>query len=45
MLGEKVAMRIAVGNVLTTEQHLADIFDLIKQELQSEKNLSRYSGF
>jgi aromatic-L-amino-acid decarboxylase len=45
MLGEKVAMRVAVGNVLTTEHHLADVFGLIKQELQSEKNLSRYSGY
>ncbi len=42
VLGEKVAMRVAVGNVLTTEHHLADVFGLIKQELQSEKNLSRY---
>jgi aromatic-L-amino-acid decarboxylase len=44
MLGEKVAMRVAIGNVLTTEHHLADVFGLIKQELQREKNLSRYSG-
>jgi aromatic-L-amino-acid decarboxylase len=35
VLGENVAMRVAVGNVLTTERHLADVFSLIKQELQS----------
>jgi aromatic-L-amino-acid decarboxylase len=34
MLGEKVAMRVAVGNVLTTERHLADVFSLIKKELR-----------
>jgi hypothetical protein len=32
-------MRIAVGNVLTTEQHLAGVFSLIRQELQSRKAL------
>ena len=31
-------MRVAVGNVLTTERHLADVFSLIKQELQSQKD-------
>ena len=44
LLRENVAMRVAVGNVLTTAQHLADVFGLIKKELQSDKDLSRYSG-
>jgi hypothetical protein len=35
VLRENVAMRVAVGNVLTTEQHLADVFSLIKKDLQS----------
>jgi aromatic-L-amino-acid/L-tryptophan decarboxylase len=39
ILGEKVAMRVAMGNVLTTERHLADVFSLIKHELQSQKDL------
>lgn len=33
-LGDKVAMRVAMGNVLTTERHLAEVFSLIKQVLQ-----------
>ncbi|MFN2533373.1 MAG: aspartate aminotransferase family protein [Pyrinomonadaceae bacterium] len=33
MLRDKVAMRVALGNVLTTERHLAGVFELIKQEL------------
>jgi aromatic-L-amino-acid decarboxylase len=28
----RVAMRLAVGNVLTTERHLAQVYDLIKRE-------------
>ena len=44
VLHENLAMRVAVGNVLTTEQHLAGVFSLIKRELQSEKDLSRYTG-
>jgi aromatic-L-amino-acid decarboxylase len=44
VLRESVAMRVAVGNVLTTERHLADVFSLIKKELQSEREFSRYSG-
>ncbi len=36
VLGEIVAMRIAVGNVLTTEKHLEAVFDLIKQNLLKE---------
>ncbi|MFN2511666.1 MAG: aspartate aminotransferase family protein [Pyrinomonadaceae bacterium] len=36
VLGEKVAMRIAIGNVLTTEQHLADVYRLIKQEVMNQ---------
>jgi aromatic-L-amino-acid decarboxylase len=35
VLGEKVALRVAMGNVLTTERHLADVFSLIKHELQA----------
>ncbi len=31
-LGDKVAMRIAVGNILTTEDHLERVFNLIQQE-------------
>jgi aromatic-L-amino-acid/L-tryptophan decarboxylase len=34
VLGERVAMRVGIGNVLTTEQHLADVFDLIRQEVR-----------
>jgi aromatic-L-amino-acid decarboxylase len=40
ILGEKVAMRVAMGNVLTTERHLTDVFELIRHELQSQKDLS-----
>ncbi|MFN2531837.1 MAG: aspartate aminotransferase family protein [Pyrinomonadaceae bacterium] len=40
VLGEKVAMRVAVGNVLTTERHLAYVFEVIRHELQSQKDLS-----
>jgi aromatic-L-amino-acid decarboxylase len=32
LLNEKVAMRIAIGNVLTTEKHLLEVFELIKQK-------------
>jgi aromatic-L-amino-acid decarboxylase len=35
LLGENLAMRVGIGNVLTTEQHLADVFELIKQEVRS----------
>lgn len=38
VLGEKVAMRVGVGNVLTTERHLADVFKLIKRELRARKD-------
>lgn len=41
MLGENVAMRVAVGNVLTTERHLVEVFSLIKQEFQSHKTSTR----
>jgi aromatic-L-amino-acid decarboxylase len=41
ILGQKVAMRVAIGNVLTTERHLADVFELIKEKVRNhEKNLS-----
>ncbi len=40
-LGKNVAMRVAVGNVLTTERHLAEVFSLIKQELQSQRASTR----
>jgi aromatic-L-amino-acid decarboxylase len=30
ILGDKVALRIAVGNVLTTEEHLREVFDLLQ---------------
>jgi aromatic-L-amino-acid/L-tryptophan decarboxylase len=40
VLNDKVALRVAVGNILTTEQHLADAFALIQhvvgQETQKE---------
>jgi len=29
-----------MGNVLTTERHLTDVFELIRHELQSQKDLS-----
>ncbi|MGB7922145.1 MAG: pyridoxal-dependent decarboxylase [Pyrinomonadaceae bacterium] len=32
ILHGRVAMRLAVGNVLTTERHLAQVYDLIKRE-------------
>lgn len=34
----RVAIRIAVGNVLTTERHLAHVFELIKREAESSKH-------
>ena len=43
VLGEIVAMRIAVGNVLTTEKHLQAVFDLIKQNLLQEIQLMNAS--
>lgn len=36
VLGETVALRIAVGNVLTTDHHLKAVFDLIKQTALAE---------
>ena len=44
VLRQNTAMRIAVGNVLTTEQHLAAVFSLIRQELQSQRNTSIFSA-
>jgi aromatic-L-amino-acid decarboxylase len=41
VLGETVAMRVAIGNVLTTERHLTEIFRSIKQELQTQKEFSK----
>jgi aromatic-L-amino-acid decarboxylase len=41
VLGENVAMRVAIGNVLTTERHLTDVFSLIKDELQTQKDSSK----
>lgn len=35
LLGDKVAMRVALGNVLTTERHLADVFRVITREYQT----------
>ena len=35
ILSQKVAMRVAIGNVLTTERHLADVFELIKEEVRN----------
>jgi len=40
VLREKVAMRAAMGNVLTTERHLSDVFGLIRAELRNHKDLS-----
>jgi aromatic-L-amino-acid decarboxylase len=34
-LGGRLALRIAVGNVLTTERHLARVWDLIRNELST----------
>jgi aromatic-L-amino-acid/L-tryptophan decarboxylase len=42
VLGEKVAMRVAMGNVLTNERHLTDVFSLIKHELQRYQNRERW---
>jgi aromatic-L-amino-acid decarboxylase len=44
VLNQNTAMRIAVGNVLTTEQHLAAVFSLIREELQSQRNTSNSSA-
>lgn len=33
-LGEKVALRVAVGNVLTTERHLRDLLVLLKDSIK-----------
>jgi aromatic-L-amino-acid decarboxylase len=41
VLGENVAMRIAIGNVLTTERHLTEVFSLIRHELQTQKESSK----
>lgn len=41
VLGENAAMRVAVGNVLTTERHLTEVFGVIKQELLTQKNNSK----
>jgi tyrosine decarboxylase len=41
VLGENVAMRIAIGNVLTTERHLTEVFSLIRHELQTQKECSK----
>ena len=38
VLGKKVAMRVGVGNVLTTEQDLTGVFGLIKREVQKLKD-------
>ncbi|MFN2492044.1 MAG: pyridoxal-dependent decarboxylase, partial [Pyrinomonadaceae bacterium] len=40
-LGNKIAMRIAVGNVLTTEEHLADVYRLIGREFLIAQKKSR----
>lgn len=37
ILRGRVAIRLAVGNVLTTERHLAQVYDLIKREADSAK--------
>jgi aromatic-L-amino-acid decarboxylase len=44
VLGKKVAMRVGVGNVLTTEQDLGGVFNLIKHEVQNLKDLSLSSA-
>jgi aromatic-L-amino-acid decarboxylase len=44
ILGENVAMRVAVGNVLTTERHLFEVFSLIKKEVQSHKTSTHSAG-
>jgi aromatic-L-amino-acid decarboxylase len=44
VLGENVAMRVAIGNVLTTERHLAEVFSLIKHELQTQKDSAEFSS-
>lgn len=41
VLNQNTTMRIAVGNVLTTEQHLAAVFSLIRQEFASQRDASR----
>ena len=37
VLGKRVAMRVGIGNVLTTEQDLTSVFGLIKHEVQKLK--------
>ncbi|HKO43828.1 MAG TPA: pyridoxal-dependent decarboxylase [Pyrinomonadaceae bacterium] len=36
VLGKKVAMRVGIGNVLTTEQDLRGVFGLIKNEVKKQ---------
>ena len=43
VLNEIVAIRIAVGNVLTTEKHLKAVFELIKQILLQESQRMKVS--
>ncbi|MGQ0763797.1 MAG: pyridoxal phosphate-dependent decarboxylase family protein [Acidobacteriota bacterium] len=38
VLGKNVAMRIGIGNILTTEQHLAEVFELIKHATRSQRS-------
>lgn len=40
VLGEKIALRIAVGNVLTTERHLKETFDLLKDSLAMQRDVT-----
>jgi len=40
VLREKVSMRVAFGNVLTTEKHLADVFALIKEQTTRQEQNS-----
>lgn len=45
LLAGNVAMRVAIGNVLTTERHLAEVFSLIKQEREHvHRNVSGQAG-
>lgn len=44
VLLNKVAMRIGIGNVLTTEQHLAEVFELIKREMTFQTKPNEHSG-
>ncbi len=41
VLNDRIALRVAVGNVLTTEHHLRQTFDLLKSSIAIHKNAKK----